>query len=61
VLALALALAVSAPPPPSPAVWRLVDRPELHVGVRPAVLVTNDGPELAGGLTLQVTAFVLQR
>lgn len=47
---------------PSPSVapwfvtpWRLVDRPDLHVGLRPAAYV---GPgEIAVGVTLQVTVF----
>jgi hypothetical protein len=57
-MALMLALAASAPPPSLP-VWRVVDRPGLHVGARPALLITNDGPELAAGATVQVTTFFL--
>lgn len=55
-MALVLALAVSEPAPPALPVWRVVDRPGLHVGVRPFALVTNDGPELAAGVTVQVSA-----
>ena len=58
-LALVLALAVSDPQPPTLPVWRLVDKPNLHVGMRPAVLVTNDGPEIAGVMTIQVTIHIL--
>jgi hypothetical protein len=58
-MALMLALAAGAPPPPSLPVWRVVDRPGLHVGARPALLYTTDGPELAAGATVQVTTFFL--
>jgi hypothetical protein len=62
VIALALLLQVSIAPAPVPVpVWRVVDRPGLHVGVRPFALATNDGPEVALGVTAQVTAFFLQR
>jgi len=32
-------------------------RGEVHVGVRPAVTITNDGPEWGVGVTLQITLF----
>jgi hypothetical protein len=61
-LGLALLLAVSPPPSPAPpAAWRLVDRADLHVGIRPAGHYSTDGPELAAGATLQITTFFLQR
>jgi hypothetical protein len=31
----------------------------LHVGIRPAVYITNDGPELAAGATVQITTVLL--
>ena len=31
----------------------------LHVGIRPAVYITNDGPELAAGATIQITTVLL--
>lgn len=52
-LALALSLAGGPPAPSLPAAWRLIDRPELHIGVRPAVLVRGD--EVALGVTVQVS------
>jgi hypothetical protein len=58
-MALMLALAAASPAPPSLPVWRVVDRPGLHIGARPALLVTNDGPETAAGATVQVTTFFL--
>ena len=54
-LALALAFAIAPRAPPDPPVWRLVNRPELHIGARPAALVTSDGPEIAVGASVQVT------
>lgn len=57
-LSLSLALALSGAPAPSgPAPWRLVTTPSLHVGLRPAVLVTPD--EVAAGVTIQVTVNAL--
>lgn len=55
-LALAIALG-AAPPPPAPAPWRVVATEDVHVGVRPAALVSTD--ELGIGVTVQVTARVL--
>jgi hypothetical protein len=51
------------PPEPVPA-WitgsgRIYTTSTLHVGVRPAVYITNDGPELAAGVTIQVTTILL--
>jgi hypothetical protein len=51
------------PPEPVPA-WiggsgRVYTSATLHVGVRPAVYVTNDGPELAAGATVQITTVLL--
>lgn len=59
-LALALLLAQGTPPPDPPP-WRLVDRPGLHVGLRPAAELDNEADgRLEGGIgvTVQVTAFV---
>lgn len=51
---LALLWVLSGPPPaPSVQPWRLVTTPWLHVGVRPAVLVSPD--EWALGMTVQIT------
>jgi hypothetical protein len=50
-VALTLATAPAAPPPPIP--WRVIDRPGLHLGVRPALEVDHE--ELAAGVTLQLT------
>jgi hypothetical protein len=52
---LALALAQGPATPPAPVVWRVVNRPGLHVGVRPAVHISTDQGERAAGATLQVT------
>lgn len=66
-LALALALAAqsplsdswsSAPAQSAPSwyrPWRLVERPGLHVGVRPAFYATSEGDERAVGCSVQVT------
>ncbi len=66
---LALALALAAQQPlgswaPSPTVnlpgWyggRLLTTATLHVGVRPAAYVTSEGPEVAAGVTVQVSGW----
>ena len=61
-IALALALAAQQPGPPTPSwfnAWRLVNRPDLHIGLRPAAFIdneTSDGSwEVGAGATLQVT------
>jgi hypothetical protein len=55
-LALSLALSTSpAPQPPAP--WRVYVSTSLHVGVRPAALVSTG--ELAAGVTVQLSAKVL--
>lgn len=46
-----------APSPMSPAPWRLVTSPAVHVGVRPAALVSPE--ERAAAATIQVTLNVL--
>lgn len=56
-LALSLWLAAHHPAPPDPPVWRLVDRPDLHVGVRPAAILSSE--ERGAGVTVQVTLPVL--
>jgi hypothetical protein len=61
-IALALALASQQPQPAAPAwyrAWRVVERPGLHVGVRPAIFVDNEADgavEWGAGATVQVTA-----
>jgi hypothetical protein len=61
-LALAYALAAPAPVTPTGAGWtqtgRIVDRPDVHVGVRPALDVDREG-DFAIGFTLQVTTRAL--
>lgn len=55
-MALVLAMAAStSPAPPAIAPWRVIDRPDMHLGVRPFVLATSDGPELAAGVTVQLS------
>jgi hypothetical protein len=56
-LSIALAMATTGSPPAPPTPWRLVDVQTLHVGVRPAALVTRD--EVAVGITVQVSGNVL--
>jgi hypothetical protein len=60
VIALAVALALAGPPAPPPTLdpqpWRIVSAPSVHVGARPAVLVTPE--EVGAGFTLQVSVFV---
>ena len=51
-LALSVALAASQPPPVA-APWRIYASDRVHVGVRPAALVSPD--ELAIGITLQIS------
>lgn len=55
-LRIVVPLVVLEPAPAPLPVWRLIDRPALHVGLRPAVHL--DGQEVAAGATLQVTARV---
>ena len=55
-LAAALTLA-PAPPPTSQAPLRIVDRPDVHFMVRPALLVSSD--ENGVGFTAQLTINVL--
>jgi hypothetical protein len=64
-LAFALALASSQGPPQPPtwaSAWRLVATPTVHVGLRPAAFVDNEGRggrvELGLGATLQVTVAI---
>lgn len=60
---LAIALALSAhdvgPPPPTRP-WRLIDAPDVHVGVRPAAFVDDEGSggrrEAGMGLTVQISS-----
>ena len=57
-LAAALATLPLAPAPQGPAPWRLVSRPGLHVGVRPAFFLDNENDgriELGAGVTVQLT------
>lgn len=54
-LALALAGPPAPPAPPDPQPWRLVSEAGLHVGARPAALVSVD--EVGVGLTIQVSVF----
>lgn len=60
VIALAVALAFAGPTAPPPALdpqpWRLVSEAGVHVGARPAVLVSPE--EVGAGFTLQVSVFV---
>jgi len=51
-LALWLALQAGPAAPPEPAPWRVYASERLHVGVRPAMLMTPD--ESAVGVTVQV-------
>ena len=57
-VAVTIALAV-APAPPDPRPLRLIDRPDLHLMVRPAGFVDDEAPgqvlEWGAGLTLQVS------
>ncbi len=57
-LALSLAATLSSVPPSRSAIppLRLVARPDLHVGVRPAAFVEPAGAGV--GLTVQVSVFV---
>lgn len=62
VIALALSLGTGSAPPLAPASgWaqtgRLIDRPDLHLGVRPAAYVSQD--EIDVGVTVQVSLNVL--
>lgn len=54
--ALALALGAS-PPAPPPTPLRVVQTPFIHVGVRPAAIVSSE--ERGAGVTVQVTLPVL--
>jgi hypothetical protein len=60
-LAVSWLLATSAPAPASPSAWRVVDRQDVHLGVRPAGFLDNEGEpplrplEWGVGLTVQLT------
>jgi hypothetical protein len=54
-LAVLLAMTPGPAPPPAPAPVRLVTTPSLHLGARPAVLLTSESREIGIGATLQVT------
>lgn len=57
--ALSLGLAPGPQSPPWYHAWRLIERPELHVGARPAAFIDNEGEhgrrELGAGVTVQVS------
>lgn len=56
-LALTLALAATQPAPPARSPVRLIDRPNIHLGVRPIVLFSSE--ERAAGVSVQLSIHVL--
>lgn len=56
-LAVAIALSLAQPHVQAPPPVRIVDTPDVHVGVRPAIIVSPE--EAAAGITVRVTIDVL--